>query len=134
MPEFHDWHGVKITADNYMEPGMAKYHVDSRTQAGQIDDDDYYKTWRYTQLWVGNFIRVALREDDHNKEQIVLLSDENEEDGLADENGVGLLSSRNTAVNQEYQEKLRIIQIGLNPFLTEPEITMSFSNFINYKS
>jgi hypothetical protein len=54
-----------------------------------------FKDW-HGDLDVGNFIRVAMRED--------------------------------------YQVKLRVTTIGVNPFMTEPTIDIQFSNMVQYAS
>jgi len=44
MPEFKDWHGVKIGPDN-AELWREYWH---KTEKSTADDDGYYKVWRYT--------------------------------------------------------------------------------------
>lgn len=58
-------------------------------------------------LEIGNFIRVGFREDDP---YYIHASDE------------------------DNQVKLRLIGIGLNPFMIEPTIDLTFSNMVQYKS
>lgn len=54
-----------------------------------------YRNWDQG-LWVGNFIRVSIRDD--------------------------------------YQVKLRVTTISFNPFMIDPEIGLTFSNMVQYKS
>lgn len=129
MPEFKDWHGVLLDKLSYEELRHYRYLFPEL----DYSDPDVYNTWRYTDLWVGNYVRVGVREDDHNKSVTTLLSDENDI-ALWDENKIGLFATRDTDVNHAFQVKLRITKIGLNPFLIEPTIDIEFSNMIQYKS
>ena len=132
MPEFKDWHGVKIGPDN-AELWREYWH---KTERETADDDGYYKVWRYTQLWIGNFVRVGLREDDNNRSDTVLLSHKNIQQafGEDDPDYYAYLATIANKRTQAYQAKLRIVKIGLNPFLVEDTIDIEFSNMVQYKS
>lgn len=76
IPELNDWVNVKF---------------------GRPDGWVYnnYRNWDQG-LWIGNFIRVSIRDD--------------------------------------YQVKLRVTTISFNPFMIDPEIGLTFSNMVQYKS
>ena len=76
IPELNDW--VNVT---FGRP------------AGWVYNN--YRNWDQG-LWVGNFIRVSIRDD--------------------------------------YQVKLRVTTISFNPFMIDPEIGLTFSNMVQYKS
>ena len=81
-----------------------------------VDNDDWYGNvphptydeWR-NDLMIGNYIHVGFREDDHLPDFVYVDSSSN-------------------------QVKLRLISIGLNPFMIEPTIDLTFSSMIQYKS
>ena len=58
---------------------------------------------------IGNFLHVGFREDDHLPDYVYVDSSSN-------------------------QVKLRLISVGLNPFMIEPTIDLTFSTMIQYKS
>lgn len=67
-----------------------------------------YSDWR-KDLVIGNFLHVGFREDDHLPDCVYVDSSSN-------------------------QVKLRLISVGLNPFMIEPTIDLTFSSMIQYKS
>lgn len=67
-----------------------------------------YKDW-CEDLVIGNFLHVGFREDDHLPDYVYVDSSSN-------------------------QVKLRLISVGLNPFMIEPTIDLTFSTMIQYKS
>lgn len=136
MPEFKEWHGGvldKMTHRELLHRMNMIIRNNPNVSFAEGDEATMYNTWRYTDLWVGNYIRVGVREDDHNKSTTVLLGDE-DYIPLMDEKDVGLFATRITDENHAFQVKLRIIKIGLNPMLIEPTIDIEFSNMIQYKS
>lgn len=67
-----------------------------------------YKDW-CEDLVIGNFLHVGFREDDHLPDYVYVDPSSN-------------------------QVKLRLISVGLNPFMIEPTIDLTFSTMIQYKS
>ena len=80
------------------------------------ENDDWYSTLPHPSykdwcedLVIGNFLHVGFREDDHLPDYVYVDSSSN-------------------------QVKLRLISVGLNPFMIEPTIDLTFSTMIQYKS
>ena len=82
--------------------------VDNDDWYGNIPHPTIYEDWR-NDLMIGNYIHVGFREDDHLPDFVYVDSSSN-------------------------QVKLRLITIGLNPFMIEPTIDLTFSSMIQYKS
>jgi hypothetical protein len=118
MPEFKDWYGEKKNTAN---------------------------EWNYTQLWIGNFVRVGFREDDSNKSITALLNEDEIQNLLIDRYTIsptdgsegtphnGLVGTFVNRKNEGYQAKLRVSKISLNPFMIDPSIDIEFTSMVQYK-